>query len=111
MRQARRAYQRAGVTVHSDEKLRPGDNFDVELAGMIQSASVFHLLWSRQSATSDYVRKEWTLALNSPKGARFVRPWYWREPLVKPPPEFEARKISFRFEPLKRELLRPSTWR
>ena len=111
MRQARRAYERMGVSVYVDEAwLRPGDNFDDELMGLIRSASVFHLLWSPHAATSDYVRKEWSLALNSQKGARFIRPWFWRKPLVKPPGEFEARKISFRYEPLKRELLRPSTW-
>jgi hypothetical protein len=110
MRQARAIYEQLGIKVLVDELLAAGDNFDEKLMDMVRAANVFHLLWSRRSAGSDYVRKEWASALASGKGERFIRPWYWRKPLVTPPPEFEARKISFKYERLKRRLLKPSTW-
>ncbi|HEX6819659.1 MAG TPA: toll/interleukin-1 receptor domain-containing protein [Ktedonobacterales bacterium] len=110
MNQARQVYEYLGITVLVDELLRAGDNFDERLREMIRSANVFHLLWSRNSAASDYVRKEWTAALTSGKGGRFIRPWYWRKPLVSPPAELAARKISFRYEHLKRQVYKPATW-
>ncbi len=110
MRQARTVYEQLGIAVLVDELLQSGDNFDHRLMDMIQAANVFHLLWSRHSAASDYVRKEWTSALASGKGERFIRPWYWRKPLAPPPSEMEARKVSFKYERLKRRFLKPSTW-
>jgi hypothetical protein len=110
MRQARRVYDQLGITVLVDELLQAGDNFDERLLEMIAAANVFHLLWSRHSAASDDVRNEWTTALASGKGDRFIRPWYWKKPLVRPPSEMAVRRISFKYERLKRRMLKPSTW-
>jgi hypothetical protein len=41
---------------------------------------------------------------------RFIKPWFWKQPLVKVPDEFAQHRISFRYEPLRRSLWRPSTW-
>lgn len=110
MSQARETYQKLGVTTYHDDLLAAGDNFDQRLAEMIRAANVFHLLWSEASAQSPEVRKEWLLALNRQSSEKFIRPWYWQQPIVTPPKEFQARKISFRYEHLRRKLLRPSTW-
>lgn len=110
MRQARETYEKLGITAYHDDQLAAGENYERRLAEMIRAANVFHLLWSDASARSDEVRKEWLLALESQKGEQFIRPWYWQQPLVPPPEELQARKISFRYEHLRRKLLSPSTW-
>lgn len=110
MRQARETYQKLGITTYHDDQLAAGDNYERRLAELIRAAHVFHLLWSDASARSNEVRKEWMLALESQKGEKFIRPWYWQQPLAPPPPELQARRISFRYEHLRRRLLNPSTW-
>ncbi|MGE5334270.1 MAG: toll/interleukin-1 receptor domain-containing protein, partial [Nitrososphaerota archaeon] len=110
MRQALETYQKMNITVYNDDQLPSGVNYERELARMIEAANVFHLLWSSASAHSPEVRNEWLRALASRKGERFIRPWYWQQPLVTPPAEMQARRISFRYERLRRRLLRPSTW-
>lgn len=110
MRQARETYQKLGVTTYHDDLLRAGDNYERELAKMIRAANIFHLLWSDDAARSAEVRNEWTLALSSQKGERFIRPWYWQQPIAPPPEELRALKLSFRYERLRRRLLNPSTW-
>ena len=111
MRQARAPYESLGVTAYHDDLLAAGDNFEQRLAEMIRAANVFHLLWSDAAAQSPEVRKEWLLALQTSRDTRFIRPWYWQQPLAPPPDELRARKISFRYEHLRRSLFRPSTWR
>jgi hypothetical protein len=111
MRQAREIYESLGVTAYHDDLLEAGDSFELRLAEMIRAANVFHLLWSDAAAQSPEVRKEWLLALQTSRDARFIRPWYWQQPLAPPPDELRARKISFRYEHLRRSLFRPSTWR
>ena len=110
MRQARETYEALGVTAYHDDLLESGANFEQRLAEMIRAANVFHLLWSDSAAKSPEVRKEWMLALQTNKDVRFIRPWYWQQPLASPPDELRARKISFRYEHLRRRMLRPSTW-
>lgn len=110
MQQALETYRKMNIAVYNDNQLEAGDNYEQRLSGMIRSANVFHLLWSDASAQSAEVRKEWALALECQKGEKFIRPWYWQQPIVPPPPELRARKISFRYEHLRRKLLRPSTW-
>lgn len=112
MRQARETYQKLGIIAYHDDQLESGANFERQLAVMIHAANVFHLLWSDASARSEEVKKEWLLALSmaAEKGERFIRPWYWDRRLAPPPPELAARKISFRYEHLRRRLLTPSTW-
>jgi hypothetical protein len=110
MRQARATYEALGVVAYHDDLLEAGDNYEQRLAEMIRASNVFHLLWSESAAQSPEVRKEWLLALQANSDARFIRPWYWQEPLAPPPDELRARKISFRYEHLRRRMLRPSTW-
>jgi TIR domain len=110
MSQARETYEKLGVTTYHDDQLAAGDNYEQRLAEMIRAANVFHLLWSDASARSNEVRKEWVLALASAKGERFIRPWYWQQPIAPPPPELATRKISFRYEHLRRKLFNPATW-
>jgi hypothetical protein len=110
MRQARAVYDQLGVKVLVDDLLEAGVNFEERLSDMIQTANVFHLLWSPHAAASNEVQKEWMGALTSGKGERFIRPWYWRKPLAPPPTPMRERKISFRYQRLKRRLLKPSTW-
>lgn len=111
MRQARETYEKLGIISYHDDLLEAGVNYERQLSEMIRAANVFHLLWSGASAHSPEVRKEWLLALQAAdKGERFIRPWYWQQPLVPPPPELQERKISFRYEHLRRRLFLPSTW-
>jgi hypothetical protein len=110
MRQARETYEKLGITAYHDDLLESGANYEQRLAEMIRAASIFHLLWSDASARSPEVRKEWALALSANNAERFIRPWYWQQPLAPPPPEFSARRISFRYEHLRRRLFNPATW-
>ncbi|HEU0025858.1 MAG TPA: toll/interleukin-1 receptor domain-containing protein [Ktedonobacterales bacterium] len=110
MRQARETYEKLGITAYHDDLLESGANYEQRLAEMIRAANIFHLLWSAAAARSPEVRKEWALALSANNAERFIRPWYWQRPFVAPPPELQARKISFRYEHLRRRLFNPSTW-
>jgi len=110
MRQARETYEKLGITAYHDDLLKAGENYEQRLAEMIRAANIFHLLWSDASARSPEVRKEWALALSANNAEQFIRPWYWQRPFVAPPPEMQARKISFRYEHLRRRLFNPATW-
>ena len=110
MRQARETYEKLGIIAYHDDLLNAGDNYEQRLGEMIRAANIFHLLWSEAAARSSEVRKEWMLALAANTTAQFIRPWYWQRPFVPPPPELQARKISFRYEHLRRRLLNPATW-
>lgn len=65
--------------------LRAGDDWQSVVVHEIESADVFQLFWSRYSASSDNVRAEWEYALSLHR-SQFVRPVYWSEPLIPPPP-------------------------
>ncbi|HEX5547614.1 MAG TPA: toll/interleukin-1 receptor domain-containing protein, partial [Ktedonobacterales bacterium] len=110
MRQARETYEKLGITAYHDDLLKAGENYEQRLAEMIRAANIFHLLWSEAAARSPEVRKEWVLALSANNAEQFIRPWYWQRPFVAPPPELQARKISFRYEHLRRRLFNPATW-
>ena len=77
---------------------------------MIAGARVFHLLWSPTSAGSVECKKEWTAALLREPTERFIKPWYWRQPLPAPPSEFAQHHISFRYQRLRRKFWKPETW-
>jgi hypothetical protein len=108
--QACEAYERFGVTVYTDEQLAAGAQYEEVLSQRIAEANVFHLLWSPHSAASVECRKEWMAALQREPSERFIKPWFWRKPLSAPPAEFAQHRISFKYEPLRRSLWRPSTW-
>jgi TIR domain len=109
-RQACDEYRRFGITIYTDEQIEAGVQFEHELSQMIAAAKVFHLLWSGHSAASHECRKEWLSALQREPTERFIKPWFWKQPLAPPPSEFSQYRISFKYEPLKRSLWRPSTW-
>jgi len=108
--QACEMYKQFGITVMTDQQLEAGDDYEQTLAAMIDGANVFHLLWSPHSARSTECRKEWTRALQREPSERFIKPWFWKQPLITPPPEISAHHISFRYQHLKRKLLNPATW-
>jgi hypothetical protein len=58
------------------------------------------LFWSAHSAKSSYCQQEWQYALqqSQTKGGAFIRPVYWEQPLVPPPPELA--KLHFAYVPL-----------
>ena len=83
----RNAYQSLGLDVLIDvDSLRAGEDFNRALMQMIETSDIFQLFWSRRSAESPYVRKEWEYALAHSKGEGFIRPVYWELPQI-PPPE------------------------
>jgi hypothetical protein len=109
-RQACDEYRRFGITIYTDEQLEAGAQYEHELSRMMTAAKVFHLLWSGHSAASPECRKEWLSALQREPTERFIKPWFWKQPLTPPPSEFTQHRISFKYEPLKRSLWRPGTW-
>ncbi len=89
-------------------KLHSGDYWDDKLLGFIDDADVFQLFWSKNSAKSANVQKEWKHAIikqenleNIPGNgfAGFVQPRYWSKVLYEPIPEklrkFHFEKIDF----------------
>jgi hypothetical protein len=55
---------------------------------MIERADIFQLFWSRNAARTKYVEDEWRYALRlGREPSRFIRPVYWTEPMIPPPPE------------------------
>jgi len=94
-----RAYKILGFDYLRDlTTIRAGENWDDRLNQMIESADIFQLFWSANSATSSAVRKEWTKALEIAQSRpNFIRPVFWQEPLPAPPRELGA--INFVYEP------------
>lgn len=70
--------------------LRSGENWNARLLELIDSADIFQLFWSRHAAESEYVRQEYQYAAalrrRGVKGATFIRPIRWEEPMPAPPP-------------------------
>ena len=64
--------------------LRSGQNWNERLMAMITEAEIFQLFWSRNSAQSVHVEKEWRYALALRREA-FVRPAYWELPMPEAP--------------------------
>ena len=82
----RAVYRALGMEVLIDiDKLRSGQVWNKELMSMIDNSDIFQLFWSENSANSPYVRQEWMHALKCNKGAGFIRPIYWKKPIVPPP--------------------------
>ncbi len=103
-RRARQIEQALGDRVFMDVKdLRAGDDWETRLFEKIDQADIIHLLWSENSAHSDYCRKEWTYALEKKCGDTrcfgVIRPVYWQKPMPEPPPELK----HLHFQPIKLE--------
>jgi hypothetical protein len=103
-------YRKFGININADEKLESGADYEQDLSKMIDESQIFHLLWSEHSSTSSECKKEWIHALEREPSERFVKPWYWKQPIVPPPSEFIAYHISFRYQRLKRKWWLPQTW-
>lgn len=84
----RNAYRALGMTVNIDvDALRSGDQWDPRLLQLIEGSDVFQLFWSSHAAASEAVQREWRYALAHSRGAGYIRPVYWEQPLVAPPTE------------------------
>ena len=65
--------------------LRSGQSWNKEILRFIAQADVFQLFWSKNAASSSFVKQEWRRALSeraSRLDPHFLRPVYWAE---KPP--------------------------
>ncbi|MCB9437328.1 MAG: toll/interleukin-1 receptor domain-containing protein [Anaerolineales bacterium] len=83
-----------GDKVFIDVKsLRAGEDWQYKIAEAIQICDIFHLLWSSNSAQSDYCRYEWSYALNHKcpenRCIGVIRPIFWEEPMPNPPEELQ----------------------
>ena len=67
--------------------LHSGQDYDPQLLRLIDDADVFQLFWSKYAAKSSAVTHEWRYALSHSKGAGFIRPLYWDEPVYPIPPQ------------------------
>ena len=73
--------------------LKPGDRWRDELEKNIQSREVFYLFWSEHAAASEWVSKEWKLALEK-RGLDYIQPIPLQRPNVAPPPQ-ELAELHF----------------
>jgi hypothetical protein len=97
----RNAYKALGFDFLRDrDTLRPGEDWNATLRQMIDRADIFQLFWSEHSARSAYCKQEWEYALqqSKSKSGAFIRPVYWEQPLVPPPPELA--NLHFAYVPL-----------
>jgi hypothetical protein len=84
----RNAYRALGLTVNLDvDSLRAGEHWGPRLMELIESSDIFQLFWSAHAAASTAVEREWRYALAHSRGAGYIRPVYWEQPLIPPPPE------------------------
>ena len=96
VKMCRNIYRALGLTVLIDsDNLRSGQIWSNALERMIDTADVFQLFWSKHAATSRYVHQEWEYALRCNKGEGFIRPVYWKEPLVPPQPELTILHFAY----------------
>jgi len=74
--------------------LRSGQNWQPELVKHISEADVFYLFWCRHAQQSEWVGKEWRLALQA-RGQDFIDPVPLESPQeAPPPPELEGRHFN-----------------
>lgn len=89
------AYNALGMPYLRDvQELRSGDNWRQEILGLIDSAEVFQLCWSRSAKKSDEVRKEFDYAWNRHKKL-LIRPCRWQKRMPEPWPELEDMHFAF----------------
>lgn len=84
------AYRVAQIAMGNDVfmdtySIRSGENWRAALARGIDSADIFQLFWSENSARSENVRDEWDYALShrcAEDGCQtFIRPVFWETPI------------------------------
>ena len=66
-----------------------------ELLSFIDHADVFQLCWSKAARRSKNVKQEVQYALRLARGAAFIRPCYWEDPLPSVPAELSAEQFVF----------------
>ena len=66
--------------------LRSGQNWEPELVKHIADADVFYLFWCHHAKASEWVSKEWHLALQA-RGLDFIDPVPLESPTEAPPPQ------------------------
>lgn len=87
------AYKALGMPYLRDvQELRSGDNWRQEILGLIDSAEVFQLCWSRSAKKSVEVRKEFEYAWNRQEKP-LIRPCRWHQKM--PTPWSELKDIHF----------------
>ena len=97
VRHLKERYEALGLYMFIDlEDLRSGAAWQTALREKISGSDLFQLFWSDHARQSKYVADEWrhALGLREVKGARFVRPVYWDEPI--PPVPEDLADINFR---------------
>ena len=66
--------------------LRSGDNWPEKLAEHVPSKDRFYLFWSKDASESEWVEREWKLALEK-RGLNYIDPVPLVDPRVVPPPK------------------------
>lgn len=74
--------------------LRSGENWENRLEREIASREVFHLFWSEAASRSDWVEREWKIALDT-VGIDAIDPVPLQSPEQVPPPRELAEHIHF----------------
>jgi serine/threonine protein kinase len=76
-----------GIDVFLDViSIRAGDNWEHELLCNIRERDIFYLFWSVAASQSQWVEREWRLAL-SERGLDYIHPIPLVDPAVAPPPK------------------------
>jgi serine/threonine protein kinase len=75
-----------GIDVFLDViSMRGGDKWELELLSNIRERDIFYLFWSVAASQSEWVEKEWRLALRE-RGIDYIHPIPLVDPAVAPPP-------------------------
>jgi von Willebrand factor type A domain/TIR domain len=90
--------------------LRSGQNWQDKLEEHVPKKDIFYLFWSQAAARSEWVGREWKLALNR-RGLNYIDPVPLEEPDRAPPPQelaalhfSDAYLVYIAYERLKREM-------
>jgi hypothetical protein len=65
--------------------LRSGQRWEAELRRVVPTRDVFYLFWSREASQSEWVEREWRLALEQ-RGLAYIDPVPLVSPAEVPPP-------------------------
>jgi hypothetical protein len=85
----------AGVQVFMDVlSLRAGQDWERRILENIRQNDVFYLFWSVPASRSEWVEKEWRLALKE-RGLGYIHPVPLADPVeAPPPPELASRHFN-----------------
>ena len=73
--------------------LRAGDDWEARLRAEIPARDAFYLFWSQQAAASEWVAREWHIALDE-RGLDYIVPVPLQDPRNSPPPQ-ELSRLHF----------------